>query len=343
MIKPSQAILISLIAVIAGSFTAMGGGSQKKMIERTKTEGPSILLIGTGDTDGTPAIFCTCKTCEYARVNQGKDVRMRTAYRIGETVGIDFGPDYLAQEHRFNLHSERMRHLFFTHSHGDHLNTMMLAGRKNAPETILEVYGNPEVIRRINLAFWNVSHTAFDGNFKAFNLNLNTINYFQPIELKEEDMTVYPLRAWHAMESPTERPNIFVVRIGKHHVLFGNDTGFFPENTWKYLKKMKFQLEAVILDGTAGMKNLKDWHLGGKYILKTKEKMEQIGCTGKDTRWILTHIYHRCGMNHAELEKAFHPYGFEIAYDGMTLEPSPGKGYAKNNEQTQPENNQNKK
>lgn len=279
-----------------------------------------IRMVGSGDADGIPALFCNCGVCDLARRNGGRDVRSRTAYRIGETVGIDLGPDSPAQEWRFQLHSEKLRHLFFTHSHADHLDPLPLLSRRGRAFASLQIYGNPEVIRQINLAFWRVSHTAFDGDFERYNLRLQPLSYFVPVEIVEEDMTVYPLHAWHAMESPTERPNLFVVRIGNRHVLFGNDSGYFPEDTWNYLAEKKFPLSVVFLDGTAGKNDQKDWHLGGKYIFETRERLERIGCCSVNSRWILTHIGHDCGMNHAELEEAFRPYGFEIGYDGMNVE-----------------------
>ena len=45
----------------------------------------------------------------------------RAAYKLNDHVRIDFGPDSLAQEYKFKLHSEKLKHLFITHSHEDHL------------------------------------------------------------------------------------------------------------------------------------------------------------------------------------------------------------------------------
>ena len=284
--------------------------------------GPVITLAGSGDADGIPALFCNCRVCELARRRGGREVRSRTAYRIGETVGIDLGPDSPTQEWKFHLHSEKLRHLLYTHSHRDHLDPQLLLSRRNRSVVLLRLYGNPEVIRQINLEFWGVSHTAFDGNFEQFGLRIEPLSYFMPIEIEEENIVVHPLHAWHAMESPTERPNLFAICIGTRHVLFANDSGYFPEDTWNYLAEKKFPLSVVFLDGTSGMNDQKDWHLGGKYILETKRRMEQIGSSGGNTRWILTHISHCCGMTHEELQEAFRPYGIEIGYDGMNIELS---------------------
>ena len=73
-----------------------------------------IQILGSAAAEGIPAIFCNCRVCREAWQNGGKDIRMRAAYKINEHVRIDFGPDSIAQEYRYQLHSENLKHLFIT-------------------------------------------------------------------------------------------------------------------------------------------------------------------------------------------------------------------------------------
>ena len=65
----------------------------------------TIQLLGSAAAEAIPAIFCDCRICREAWRLGGKDVRMRTAYKLNDHVRVDFGPDTLAQEYRFELHS----------------------------------------------------------------------------------------------------------------------------------------------------------------------------------------------------------------------------------------------
>ncbi len=77
-------------------------------------------ICGSGASEGIPALFCPCEICRNARIRGGKEMRSRTAYQIGESVRIDFGPDLLMQQNVLGLRLDRLEHLFMTHSHKDH-------------------------------------------------------------------------------------------------------------------------------------------------------------------------------------------------------------------------------
>ena len=152
-----------------------------------------ITILGSAAAEGIPAIFCDCRVCRGAWQNKGRDIRMRTAYALNERVRIDFGPDNLAQEYRFELHSEKLKHLFITHAHGDHVAANSLCMRRphfsNGYEIPLNIYGRPSVFERIR--------EDTRGFLDQLNLNLVTLEEFRPVELPEEDMTFYPLSANH--------------------------------------------------------------------------------------------------------------------------------------------------
>ncbi len=280
-----------------------------------------LVILGSGAAEGIPSVFCGCRVCSLARRNGGKEVRTRTSYQIGEHVRIDCGPDTLIQEVRTGIDSSKIRHLIFTHSHSDHCYVPYLEMRSEFADSDTEplhIYGDPGVLRKLNRSFWNMEYTAFDGNFRPWKFDMTTIHSFQPFSIPGEDLTFYPLRADHCLESPVEKPLLFVVRHGENFCLIGNDSGFYPQETWEYLAEKRFPLSLVISDGAAGITDQEHWHLGGCFQLKTRRRLEKLGLVTEKTRYVLSHIGHM--YTHSELEQYFNPHGIEIGYDGMCLE-----------------------
>ncbi|MBO4648458.1 MAG: hypothetical protein J5806_09905 [Lentisphaeria bacterium] len=281
-----------------------------------------IQILGSAAAEGIPAIFCNCRVCREAWKNGGKDVRMRTAYKINDHVRIDFGPDSMAQEHKFQLHSENLKHLFISHNHEDHWIPDLLSYRRPGysvvdENNILNIYGNPGIIRQLNKYFWN--KWIFTGDWKKFRLNAITIEPFQPILLEEEDLEIHPVRAHHMTGLPGEAPQFFIFRYGSSWAMIANDTGYFLDETWQYLEQKKFKFDLVITDCTGGLLDIEHNHMGGKWTLLTKERLEKIGCVTHSTQYWINHFSHNCKATHAELEAHFNPYGIQVCYDGQII------------------------
>lgn len=275
-----------------------------------------VTILGSAAAEGIPAMFCNCRVCVEAWKNGGKDIRMRTAYKFNEHVRVDFGPDTLAQEFKYQLHSENLRHLFITHSHEDHFYLWLLnyrmPGFSVVPEgNLLNIYGNPGVMDAMNVHF--AKHRCDYGKFR---LNPVLITAFEPVELPEEDMTFYPM---HANHMPTEKPMIYAIRYEDKWVLIANDTGVFPEEDWKFLEEKKFRFDLVISDCTGGLLDYRDGHMSGKFVLETKRRLEALGCVDGKTRYVINHFSHNGRATHAELEAHYNPYGIEVGFDGMEL------------------------
>ena len=69
---------------------------------------------------------------------------------------------------------------------------------------------------------------------------------FQPFAVGP--YTVTALKAFHR----TNNPYIYLVSDGTKTMLYGNDTGMLPEETWDYLNKNEIHLDMVSLDCTMG-------------------------------------------------------------------------------------------
>ena len=144
-----------------------------------------------------------------------------------------------------------------------------------------------------------------------------TLEEFRPIELPEEDMTFYPLPANH-YQIPHEAV-FYAIRHGNAWILIGNDTGYYPEETWKWFAEHKIHFDIVISDATFGIRDSRDGHLGGRFILAVKDRLTELNRVNQKTRYIANHFTHNNGSLHEDLENWFRPHGIEVGYDGMVL------------------------
>ncbi len=270
-----------------------------------------IQILGSAAAEGIPAIFCSCRVCNEARKNGGKDFRLRTAYKINDRVRIDFGPDSIVQDHRFGLCSENIRHLFITHSHCDHLDRDLLSFRSkyiSHPENYLTLYGNAAVLKA-------VASVAFP--LEDYKLDMVQLNYFEPVELPAEDMIFYPMKADH-MKS--ERPMFFAVQHGEKYFLIANDTGFPEEENWEFIHKHNMKFEFVIADCTGMAQDVEHNHMGGRFPILFKERLLEENLLKPDAKFIVNHFSHNGQLTHAEAEKFFGKHGIVVGFDGMIVE-----------------------
>ena len=281
-----------------------------------------IQILGSAAAEGIPAVFCNCRVCQQAWKNGGKDIRMRAAYKLNDHVRIDYGPDSLAQEIKYQLHSENLKHLFISHNHEDHWVMDHLTYRMPGfsvvdEDNILNIYGNQGVIRALYKFLWNKLY--YTGDLKKFRINPVVLEAFSPVVLPEEDMEFWPLKADHMIGIAGEFPQFFVFRSGSSWAMVAHDTGYFREETWQFLEQKKFKFDLVITDCTGGIRDYERSHMSGKWVLKTKERLEKIGSVSASTRYYINHFSHNGNATHAELEAFYNPHGIRVCYDGLTI------------------------
>lgn len=86
----------------------------------TEKENLEIVFLGTGAPTTLPAFFCTCSTCEEARLNPSlRRTRAALALLGEETTIIDAGPDIEHQLEREGIRT--VDNIFITHWHYDHI------------------------------------------------------------------------------------------------------------------------------------------------------------------------------------------------------------------------------
>ena len=284
-----------------------------------------ITVLGSAAAEGIPAIFCACETCKQAWKNGGKDLRLRTSYQLGEFVRIDFGPDAMVQDHRYNLHSEKLRHITVTHSHEDHFDTTLFGYRKNSfskidPDNTLHVYGGTGVMRKLNQAAWNWGKTiGFNGDFSCIKMKDHELKAFEPVELPDVDMTIYPLKADHMVTIATEEPFFYIIRWEDKYLMVANDTGYFFDENWEYLAKMNIKLSVVFNDCTNCGYDRERNHMSGKFVIDTRNRLAELGLVDENTRYFVNHFSHNGHMTHSQLEEYFNPHGIGVCFDGLEV------------------------
>ncbi len=268
-----------------------------------------IQILGTAAAEGWPALFCSCSPCAKARSLGGKNYRTRSSLQINDDLKIDFPPDSLVHAHRYGLDYAALKYLLFTHAHFDHLAAKELTylippfALQDKTESI-KIYGTDECI---NLLLDPEKHIE-----KGRPGLLNRITYFQELTLEPYEVTA--LKADHGTEGQSLN---YLISHGGKTLLYACDTGFYEEDTWKYLQGARVDL--VIAECTGGPDAVEYKHLGFPDVQRLRRNAEELGITDEATQWVLTHFSHVGAMLHEELQDMVSPHGYTIAWDGMKL------------------------
>lgn len=271
-----------------------------------------FLILGSGASEGIPSGWCLCDFCVKARAAGGKNIRTRTAFQLGDTIRVDWGPDSVAQAFRYGLEPWKLRHVFITHSHEDHLFPMDFWSRGVSQLPAgeagwLHVYGNAESLALIE--------HAIGGNWEKNRLIPVRVEPGKSIELPEEGWKVTALAANHT--SP-EQSLMYLFESPGRTLLISGDTDVFPEATLRQLAGCR--LDLMTIDATWGMEDRHESHLGipnGGAIVR---QLRELGIADDRTRVIAVHFGHGAGARlHHELERLLAPFGMEPGYDGMRI------------------------
>ncbi len=276
-----------------------------------------IKFLGTAAAEGWPGIFCDCDMCRRARTLKGKNIRTRSSCLIDDAYLVDYPPDSYMHSIVHDLDFSKLKSIFITHSHGDHFIPQDFELRADTYAHIINkkplmLYGNTTVYK------------IFNDTLKNFNLEnsviYNSIEPFKPYKI--DHITLLPLPADHAKG---EMCFIYVIEKDGKTLLYGHDSGYYSDDTWNELLKHKFDI--VILDCTfgpldksLGPNEYSQGHMGLYTDIKVKERLIKSGAADENTRFVITHFSHNCGLLHDELEKLAEPEGFITAYDGMEVE-----------------------
>lgn len=275
-------------------------------------------ILGSAAGKTVPRPFCSCRVCEKARSDGGRDIRTRCSvhlYLNDEPQGrpryaIDFGPDLSGNLIRFRCSLDRLEHVVFTHKDMDHLNTdllnirpSILSDRDALP--VLNLYGSDSVQATIEKAC----------DLEKLRAVFHRVEPFTTFEAGE--LTVDTLLGNHGPGTVLNH----VVRYAGRSALLAWDTGWWSEETWKAVEGMRF--DTVISECThlgPAEADRESRHLNFATLLEMRSRLIDIGCITRETPWATLHIGDNGGLTYDEAVDFAHPQGVTVGYDGMWVE-----------------------
>ncbi|MBQ8973644.1 MAG: hypothetical protein IJ074_11275 [Clostridia bacterium] len=270
-----------------------------------------IKYYGTAAAEGWPALFCKCAVCEEARRRGGKNIRTRSQATIDDRLLVDYPPDTYLHVLHYGLKLEDYDSCIVTHAHEDHLYRDDVAVRAHGFASVVRpkpftLYGADSVIDLLNgLPAWGK-----DPERVAW----HEIMEYQTFEV--EGYQVTPLLAAHGKHDHI-KCYIFDIEKDGERLLYGNDTGIFPEPTWDWISGKQYDL--VSLDCTMLARKEGTNHMGIEDVLEVQRRLIDMGAAKEHTVWVITHFSHNGGVLHEELEEIMRPHNFHVAYDGFEI------------------------
>lgn len=273
-----------------------------------------LKYLGTGASEGVPALFCECDICKRSIEAGGPNIRTRSQAIIDDTLLIDFPCDTYLHLLHHKLPLSKIHSCLITHNHSDHLYPYDLEMRRPpyaqlSDQTPMTLYGTAPAGNDVMQV-----QKAFRGQKKGC-VQYTVITPFVPFEV--EGYTVTALRADH---DPYCDPVFYLIEKDGKAILYANDTGYFPEETWDYLEQRKPRLNLVSLDCTrflvAGFRG----HMGLVNTNKVKQSLLSAGLADESTQFYLNHFSHNGKATHDDMVPLAAKYGMHIAYDGLEAE-----------------------
>lgn len=276
-----------------------------------------LQYLGTGAAEGFPGVFCECEACRKARAWGGKNIKMRSCSLLNDHILIDLSPDVFGQSLRWKVRLSQVDHLVVTHSHEDHLDEFSLCTRTKHGATILpdmpkekdfvHVYGNETVGEVVAHAIGDRTYTD-EGRVR-----------YRKVEIGEKvqvgELTFTALKANHKKD---ELCHIYAITDGERNLLYANDTGELPDDTFEMIENIGVKFDVVSMDCARGTLP-GDGHMGINEDKRLKERLIQIGAVTENTRFYLNHYSHMCGLAPDEFRELAEKENMILADDGLVV------------------------
>ena len=270
-----------------------------------------LTYLGTAAAEGFPAVFCNCEYCRSAALLGGKNIRTRSQALINEDLLLDLPADTYSHFLNNGIRGDKIQYLFVTHSHVDHFYSKELSMRKppfahHMDRPRLQVYSNEKCY-----------HEACALVEEEAAVDLYRIQPFETVCAGAYQVTALPARHAEGAEKA-----LFYIIQGDKTLLYAHDTGYFYEEVFAFLQEKQLRFDLISMDCTNVEIPIADTgsHMGFPNINRVVQRLEQIGAVDRDTVKIINHFSHNGNPQQHILEEKAAPYGYLVAYDGMTIE-----------------------
>ncbi len=250
-----------------------------------------ITFLGTGTSQGVPAIACDCEVCTST---DPKDKRLRVSIHIeieGKSFIIDAGPDFRQQVLR-----EKILHLdalILTHEHRDHIAGLDdIRGFNFQTKEDIPVYASKHVFNELKKTFFYIFTT---NKYPGIPEIASQVIKNKKFEIAGIEVT--PIQVWHY------KLPIFGYRI--QDFSFITDASRIEDCE---LEKMMGS-KVVVLNALQ-----KKEHISHFALAESIDILQRI----KPERAYLVHMSHLMGL-HEEIEAEL-PDFIHLAYDGLKIE-----------------------
>lgn len=267
--------------------------------------------LGTAAAEGWPAMFCSCDACSRAKTAAGRNVRTRSQAIVDDCLLIDFPADTYLHVLYHGLDLTRVNHCLITHDHTDHYHPedfdMRRVGFAYLPEeNALTVYGPKPAGKKLR------DCVDMETREKEGRLHFQELIPYQTVEMAGYQVT--PLKADHA---PHCEPVFYLITDNTKSILYANDTGWFPDESWAWLDTHNPHLDFVSLDCTCILQPCRHNHMDLQTCREVKARLLAMGCADEKTRFILHHFSHNGQVIYDDLVPLASESGFDVSYDGM--------------------------
>ena len=275
-----------------------------------------VLYLGTGASEGIPALFCNCDYCKRVRRGGGK-MRSRAQVLLDGELSIDFPPDSFYHQAAFGVDLSAVRYLLVTHAHMDHFNAenFVMRGYKyalNMTQCYLDIYANAEVLK----VFRQDTQREIRREVKN-PISLHKLTAFHKAAFG--DWQVFPLKAKHNSKSPL----LYLIEKDGKRILHLTDTGLLPEEDYVFLKTLGGgAVDLITFDCTFLWEDvsISGRHMGLKENMQVLHRLEEIGLADAHTKKVVTHFSHYNQPTEENLKRAEEECGVIAAYDGLEIE-----------------------
>lgn len=276
-----------------------------------------LQYLGTGAAEGWPGLFCRCEACREARRLGGKNIRTRAQSLVDDSLLIDFPPDAYLHVLQNGMDLGGIGGLLITHTHHDHFCPLDIAMRgepfAHTPGLPpLTVYGGQDA----ETLFAQAMTETFGENAPKAALRFERLYPLRSVQTVTGH-TVTALPANHG--SCGMECFLYLIEKEGKRLFYANDSGWYPEETWQFLKGKSLDLVSFDTTSGPGEVGAQGHHMGLQDNIRAAERFRALGCVSEGTRLVANHFSHNGKALHEALVALGAHHGIDIAYDGCTV------------------------